>query len=160
MVKVALLIGVSQYGAGFNQLPAAAKDVAAMQRVWQHPDMGDFDEVVTLIDPEPQEGSKLSIYTRFLVEGIETGAADLDEDEVISADELHEYASIRVQKAAPAMKPEIYTVMKISPPLKCEFFHKETLLLLLKILLHLSLLVLRLTLGWENLLRILRLSKT
>ncbi|GAB4200408.1 MAG: hypothetical protein Fur006_51900 [Coleofasciculaceae cyanobacterium] len=233
MVKVALLIGVSQYGAGFNQLPAAAKDVAAMQRVWQHPDMGDFDEVVTLIDPEPQEmgiaiehlfgdrnrddllllyfsghgvkdesgslylatratrknergglirstaiaarfvqeimsysrarrqavildccfsgafaegllakddgsidirtqlggegrviltsststqysfaqeGSELSIYTRFLVEGIETGAADLDEDEVISADELHEYASIRVQKAAPAMKPEIYTV--------------------------------------------------
>jgi hypothetical protein len=233
MVKVALLIGVSQYGAGFNQLPAAANDVAAMQRVWQHPDMGDFDEVIVLIDPGPQEmgiaienlfgdrnrddllllyfsghgvkdesgtlylatratrknergglirstaiaarfvqeimsdsrakrqvvildccfsgafaeglfakddsavdirtqlggegrviltsststqysfaqeGSDLSIYTRFLVEGIETGAADLDEDEVISADELHEYASIKVQKASPAMKPEIYTV--------------------------------------------------
>src|SRR5919202_1158797 len=55
MVKVALLIGVSQYGAGFNQLPAATKDVAAMQRVWQHPDMGDFDEVIPLIDPGPQE---------------------------------------------------------------------------------------------------------
>ena len=233
MVKVALLIGVSQYGAGFNQLPAAAKDVAAMQRVWQNPEMGDFDEVVSLIDPEPQEmgiaieqlfgdrnrddllllyfsghgvkdengnlylatratrknergglirstaiaarfvqeimsesrarrqavildccfsgafaegllakddgsvdirtqlggegrviltsststqysfaqeGSNLSLYTRFLVEGIETGAADLDEDEVISADELHEYASIKVQRSAPAMKPEIYTV--------------------------------------------------
>ncbi|MBD2016519.1 GUN4 domain-containing protein [Microcoleus sp. FACHB-53] len=233
MVKVALLIGVSQYGAGFNQLPAAVSDVAAMQRVWQHPDMGDFEQVIPLIDPEPQEmgiaienlfgdrnrddllllyfsghgvkdesgtlylatratrknergglirstaiaarfvqeimsysrarrqvvildccfsgafaegllakddasvdirtqlggegrviltsststqysfaqeGSDLSIYTRFLVEGIETGAADLDEDDVISADELHEYASIRVQKASPAMKPEIYTV--------------------------------------------------
>jgi hypothetical protein len=233
MAKVALLIGVSQYGAGFNQLPAATKDVAAMQRVCQHPDMGDFDEVIVLIDPEPQEmgiaieqlfgdrnrddllllyfsghgvkdesgnlylatratrkndrgglirttaisarfvqeimsysrarrqavildccfsgafaeglmakddtsvdiktqlggegrviltsststqysfaqeGSDLSLYTRFLVEGIETGAADLDEDEVISADELHEYASIKVQRAAPAMKPEIYTV--------------------------------------------------
>jgi hypothetical protein len=36
MVKVALLIGVSQYGAGFNQLPAAAKDVEEMQRVLQH----------------------------------------------------------------------------------------------------------------------------
>lgn len=233
MVKVALLIGVSQYGAGFNQLPAAAKDVEAMQRVLQHPDMGDFDRVMQLIDPDPQEmgtaienlfgdgrrddllllffsghgvkdengnlylatratrknergglirssaiaarfiqeimrdsrtkrqvvildccfsgafgegllakddssvdvrrqlggegrvvltsststqysfeqqGSDLSIYTRYLVEGIETGAADLDEDDVISVDELHEYANIKVQKAAPAMKPEIYTV--------------------------------------------------
>jgi hypothetical protein len=233
MVKVALLIGVSQYGAGFNQLPAAAKDVEAMQRVLQHPDMGDFDKVQSLIDPDPQEmgtaienlfgdgsrddlillffsghgikdesgnlylatrttrkndrgglirstaiaarfvqeimsdsrarrqvvildccfsgafgegllakddssvdvrkqlggegrvvltsststqysfeqqGADLSIYTRYLVEGIETGAADLDEDEVISVDELHEYASIKVQKASPAMKPEIYTV--------------------------------------------------
>ncbi|MBD0344838.1 MAG: GUN4 domain-containing protein [Coleofasciculus sp. Co-bin14] len=233
MVKVALLIGVSQYGAGFNQLPASARDVAAMQRVWQHPDMGNFDEVIPLTDPGPQEmgiaieqlfgdrnrddllllyfsghgvkdesgslylatrvtrknergglirstamsarfvqeimsysrarrqaiildccfsgafaegllakddgsvdiksqlgaegrviltsststqysfaqeGSDLSVYTRFLVEGIETGAADLDEDEVISADELHEYASIKVQRASPAMKPEIYTV--------------------------------------------------
>lgn len=233
MVKVALLIGVSQYGAGFNQLPAATKDVEEMQRVLQHPDMGDFKEVKSLIDPDPQEmgtaienlfggGSRddllllffsghgikdesgnlylatrttrknergglirstaisarfiqeimsdsrarrqvvildccfsgafgegllakddgsidikkqlggegravltsststqfsfeqqdadLSIYTRYLVEGIETGAADLDEDESISVDELHEYASVKVQKAAPAMKPEIYTV--------------------------------------------------
>jgi hypothetical protein len=233
MVKVALLVGVSQYGPGFNQLPAAAKDVEAMQRVLLHPDMGDFEQVQSLIDPDPQEmgtaieklygdgrrddllvlffsghgikdesgnlylatratrknergglirstaiaarfvqeimsdsrarrqvvildccfsgafgegllakddssvdvrrqlggegrvvltsststqysfeqqGSDLSIYTRYLVEGIETGAADLDEDDVISVDELHEYANIKVQKAAPAMKPEIYTV--------------------------------------------------
>ena len=233
MVKVALLIGVSQYGPGFNQLPAAANDVEAMQRVLRHPDMGDFDDVQSLIDPDPQEmgtaienlfgngrrddllllffsghgvkdesgnlylatratrknergglirstaiaarfvqeimsdsrakrqvvvldccfsgafgegllakddssvdvrrqlggegrvvltsststqysfeqqGADLSIYSRYLVEGIETGAADLDEDDVISVDELHEYANIKVQKAAPAMKPEIYTV--------------------------------------------------
>jgi len=233
MVKVALLIGVSQYGPGFNQLPAAVKDVEAMQRVLQHPDMGDFNQVITLIDSDPlemgttienlfgsygrddlvllffsghgikdengnlylatrttrkndrgglirstaiaarfiqeimsdsrvkrqvvildccfsgafgegllakddssvdvkkqlggegrvvitsststqysfeQQGSDLSIYTRYLVEGIETGAADLDDDDVISVDELHEYANIKVQKAAPAMKPEIYTV--------------------------------------------------
>src|SRR4028118_453167 len=55
MVKVALLIGVSQYGPGFNQLPAAANDVEAMQRVLRHPDMGDFDDVQSLIDPDPQE---------------------------------------------------------------------------------------------------------
>lgn len=233
MAKVALLIGVSQYGAGFSQLSAATNDVKAMQRVFQRPDMGDFDEVVLLIDPDTremgiaienlfggrnrddllvlyfsghgikdengnlylanratlkndrgglirstaiaarfvqeimsdsrarrqvvildccfsgafaeglvakddssidirsqlggegrviltsststqysfeQQGSDLSIYTRYLVEGIETGAADLDDDDVISVDELHEYASIRVQRAAPAMKPEIYTV--------------------------------------------------
>lgn len=233
MVKVALLIGVSQYGPGFNQLSAATKDVAAMQRVLLHPDMGNFDDVQPLIDPDPQEmgtaietlfgngrrddllalyfsghgvkdengnlylaarttrknergglirssaiaarfvqeimsdsrarrqvvildccfsgafgegllakddssvdvrrqlggegrvvltsststqysfeqeGAELSVYTRYLVEGIETGAADLDEDEAISVDELHEYARVKAQRAAPAMKPEIYTV--------------------------------------------------
>jgi hypothetical protein len=233
MAKVALLIGVGQYGPGFNQLPAAPNDVEAMQRVLRHHDMGNFDEVKPVIDPDPQEmgiaiehlfggrnrddllllffsghgikdengnlylgtrttrknewggvirstaiaarfvqeimndsrarravvildccfsgafgegllakddgsvdirkqlggegrvvltsststqysfeqqGSDLSIYTGYLVEGIETGAADLDEDDVISVDELHEYANIKVQKASPAMKPEIYTV--------------------------------------------------
>lgn len=57
-----------------------------------------------------QEGSDLSTYTRYLVEGIETGAADLDSDGVVSVDELHEYAKGKVQEAAPAMKPEIYAV--------------------------------------------------
>jgi branched-chain amino acid transport system substrate-binding protein len=55
MVKLALLIGTSQYGPGFNQLPAATKDVEAMQRVLLHPDMGDFDQVQPLLDPDPQE---------------------------------------------------------------------------------------------------------
>jgi Caspase domain len=57
-----------------------------------------------------QEGAKLSTYTHYLVEGIETGAADLDSDGVVSIDELHEYAKGKVQEAAPAMKPEIYAV--------------------------------------------------
>jgi tetratricopeptide (TPR) repeat protein len=57
-----------------------------------------------------QEGSDLSTYTRYLVEGIATGAADLDSDGVVSIDELHEYAKAKVQEAAPAMKPEIYAV--------------------------------------------------
>ncbi|MBW4610247.1 MAG: SUMF1/EgtB/PvdO family nonheme iron enzyme [Hassallia sp. WJT32-NPBG1] len=57
-----------------------------------------------------QEGSELSIYTRYLVEGIEKGAADKDGDGWISVDELHEYASSKVQEASPAMTPEFYPV--------------------------------------------------
>lgn len=57
-----------------------------------------------------QEGFQISTYTRYLVEGIETGTADQDEDDVVSVDELHEYAKKKVQEAAPAMKPEIYAV--------------------------------------------------
>ena len=57
-----------------------------------------------------QDNSKLSIYTHYLVEGIETGAADLDEDGVISVDELYKYTSKRVQEASPAMTPQFYPV--------------------------------------------------
>jgi formylglycine-generating enzyme required for sulfatase activity len=57
-----------------------------------------------------QEGSELSVYTRYLVEGIEKGAADQDGDGWISVDELHEYASIKVTEAAPAMTPKFYPV--------------------------------------------------
>ncbi|MBX9258545.1 SUMF1/EgtB/PvdO family nonheme iron enzyme [Desmonostoc muscorum CCALA 125] len=57
-----------------------------------------------------QEGSELSIYTRYLVQGIETGAADKDSDGWISIDELHEYASTKVLEAAPAMTPKFYPV--------------------------------------------------
>ena len=57
-----------------------------------------------------QEGSELSIYTQYLVEGIEKGAADKDDDGWISVDELHEYASSKVFEAAPAMTPKFYPV--------------------------------------------------
>lgn len=57
-----------------------------------------------------QEGENLSVYTRYIVEGIATGAADQDNDGVISIDELHEYAKKKVKEAAPAMQPEIYAV--------------------------------------------------
>ncbi len=57
-----------------------------------------------------KQGAELSVYTRYLIEGIETGAADRDNDGVISVDELHEYAKQKVQEAAPAMKPKIYAV--------------------------------------------------
>jgi branched-chain amino acid transport system substrate-binding protein len=54
------------------------------------------------------QDNKLSIYTKYLVEGIETGAADKDGDQFISVNELHEYASERVQEEAPAMTPKFY----------------------------------------------------
>jgi formylglycine-generating enzyme required for sulfatase activity len=58
-----------------------------------------------------EEGSiGLSLYTRYLVEGIETGAADLDGNDRITAEELHRYAYEKVKQAAPSMTPEIYPV--------------------------------------------------
>ncbi|MBD2412402.1 substrate-binding domain-containing protein [Nostoc calcicola FACHB-3891] len=234
MAKVALLIGVSEYEPGLTPLPAAIKDVEAMQRVLLHPDIGSFDDVKLLVNPQRQameeaienlfagrpkddlvllffsghgikdEGGKLyfatrntrknekgglvqatavsanfvqeimrtkgrskrqvvildccfsgafaedmlvkddgsvdvmnqlggegravltsststqysfeqkesnlSIYTRYLVEGIETGAADTNDNGVITVDELHEYARKKVREAAPTMSPEIYPI--------------------------------------------------
>ncbi|MEH1814332.1 MAG: substrate-binding domain-containing protein [Nostoc sp.] len=233
MAKVALLIGVSEYKPGLTPLPAATKDVEAMQRVLLHPEIGGFDDVTLLINPQQHEmavaiealfadrqkddlvllffsghgikdengklyfasrntkksdkgelvkattvpansvhdvmsysrskrevvildccfsgafaegmsakddgfvdvknqlggegravltsststqysfaqlGADISTYTRYIVEGLETGAADRDQDSFISVDELHEYAKRKVQEAAPAMKPEIYAI--------------------------------------------------
>lgn len=230
MAKVALLIGVSEYEPGLNQLPAAVKDIEALRRVLQDPEMGGFDEVKVLANPDPQtmqyevetlftgrskddlvllffsghgikddagrlyfasqitrknakgglirstavpasfvhdimnnsrakrqaiildccfsgafdpglqakddgsidlrtqlgaegrvvltsssstqysfeqQGSDLSIYTRYLVEGIETGAGDTNSDGLVSILELHEYAVSKVQEEAPAMTPKI-----------------------------------------------------
>lgn len=53
------------------------------------------------------EGS--GIYTRYLVEGIQTGVADRDGNGTISIQELHKYAKEKVQEAKPAMTPEIHT---------------------------------------------------
>ncbi|MBD1851011.1 GUN4 domain-containing protein [Cyanobacteria bacterium FACHB-502] len=53
-----------------------------------------------------QEGG--GIYTRYLVQGLETGAADRDGNGQITVDELHEYAREKVREAAPTMQPEIY----------------------------------------------------
>jgi len=48
-VKIALLIGVSEYGYGFHPVPGAVNAVEAMQRVLQY----SFDEIETLINPNP-----------------------------------------------------------------------------------------------------------
>jgi uncharacterized caspase-like protein len=233
MKKVALLIGMSEYRPGLNPLPGAVRDMAAMQRVLQHSDMGGFDEVKTLANPDvqqmqesietlfsgcvkgdltllffsghgvkddrgrlyfatsitrkntngdlvkstavpasfvqdimsharcnrqvvildccfsgafaegmtakddgvvdvqsqlggegravltsststqysfEQQGAELSVYTRFIVEGIETGIADTDDDGFIAVDELHDYARKKVQATSPSMNPKIYAV--------------------------------------------------
>ena len=229
-VKLALLIGVSEYGPGFHRLPGAIKDVEALQEVLGHPERGGFTEVQTLINPDPQtmaeaiealfldrnpedlvllyfsghvsmldhqgkiglgtnlsrrgtqgsvvrstvvttdflndvmnhcrsqhqtlildwgrgeplstmdaarqqaqaaqplrgegrtlllssvstasgldhKASHLSAYTFFLVEGLKTGAADLNCDGVISLDEWHQYARRRVRQASPALDPQLY----------------------------------------------------
>ncbi|MBD2460344.1 caspase family protein [Oscillatoria sp. FACHB-1407] len=231
MAKLALLIGVSDYQPGLAPLPGAIKDIQAMQKVLQDPEIAGFDEINILANPEPQamqeaietlfsgrkrdeltllffsghgikddrgrlyfatrltrknaqgelikatavpasfvqdtmsqsrsrrqvvildccfsgafaegmtakddgaveieaqlggegravltsststqysfeqQGAGCSVYTNYVVEGIETGAADLDNDGLISIDELHDYARKKVQEASPAMKPKLY----------------------------------------------------
>ncbi len=49
----------------------------------------------------------MSLYTQYLIEGIETGAANKNEDGKIYAHELHEYATAKVQEAKPKQKPGI-----------------------------------------------------
>jgi len=223
--KVALLIGVSEYGEGIPSLSAPLNDVAAVKRVLENPNMGGFDEIKTLINPNlpamqtavqqifanlrkddlvllffsghgitddnnrlylatkgtskdfykatsvpasfiqdisresypkrqaiildccysgafaegwqaksvgfdlekelgaegrvvltsstatqtsfQQEGEELSLYTKYLVQGIETGVADKDGDGKIHAHELHDYAKAKVQEVKPKQKPEI-----------------------------------------------------
>ncbi|KAM3095528.1 caspase domain-containing protein [Phormidesmis sp. 146-12] len=229
--KVALLIGVSEYGQDFPQIPGAVKDVEAMRDVLTSPRLGDFDQVIPLVNPDSQEvrqaikslftgrtqddlvllffsghgfkdsgnelhlgtrtsrknlqgdlsisstvsasficnimndcrskrqvvildccfsgafpeglvakddssvdlktqlGGKgrailssssstqisfgqqvaeLSPYTRYLVEGICTGEADLDRDHLISVNDLHQYVKNKIQARFPALKPAIY----------------------------------------------------
>jgi uncharacterized caspase-like protein len=225
MAKIALLIGVSEYGKGIPPLSSALNDVEAMERVLQNPNLGAFEQVERLLNPDAiamrmaiqklfkqatkddlvllffsghgitnddgnlhltarntakdnfeataveasfiqgqsyncyakrqvlildacysgayaqgwrtksvgvdikkqlgaegrvvltsssatqtsfeQEGSTLSLYTQYLIEGIETGAADTDNDGNIHAQELHAYAKAKVQAVKPKMMPEI-----------------------------------------------------
>jgi hypothetical protein len=54
MQKLALLIGVSEYESGLPPLPSATRDVDAMRRVLEHPEMGNFDQVKSLLNPDPK----------------------------------------------------------------------------------------------------------
>ena len=54
MAKIAILIGISQYqNNSLNPLPGATKDVEAMQRILQHPEIGDFKQVKVLLNSYP-----------------------------------------------------------------------------------------------------------
>jgi uncharacterized caspase-like protein len=56
MAKIALLIGVSEYEPGLNPLPAAVRDVEALQKVLLDPVIGGFVEsdIVLLKNPDRQ----------------------------------------------------------------------------------------------------------
>jgi formylglycine-generating enzyme required for sulfatase activity len=57
-----------------------------------------------------QEGEELAIYTRYLVKGLRTGAADRDGDGWVSVNELHDYVVEQLQTAASGMSPQRYVV--------------------------------------------------
>ncbi|MEM8545510.1 MAG: caspase family protein, partial [Cyanobacteria bacterium P01_H01_bin.119] len=48
MAKVALLIGVSEYGQGLTNLPGTQADLSAMEQVLKDPKIGAFDKVEKL----------------------------------------------------------------------------------------------------------------
>lgn len=59
--------------------------------------------------------SGYGIYTHYLLEGIERGTADIDQDGWISVDELHQYTKSKVkdyceENSIDPMTPEIYSV--------------------------------------------------
>lgn len=235
MAKIALMIGISEYGSGLNSLPSTIKNIEAMQQVLQQLDRGGFDEVKCLSNPNPPmmrealetlfsnrhkndlillffsghvvqdnhgklyfatsvtcktsrtelirvstipasfvqdliknsgcqqvvlildccldnisfeeidlnnknnldikaelggEGRAIlscftssqktweqeeidldnSVYANYLIEGMKTGIADLDDDGWIAVKELHQYASNKLKIAAPALKPDFYSV--------------------------------------------------
>lgn len=57
-----------------------------------------------------EEGAELSLYTQYLLEGLETGAADANDDEAITADEIHRYVSRKVTEVSSSMTPKIFVL--------------------------------------------------
>ena len=53
-----------------------------------------------------EEKAGLSLYTQYLVKGIETGEADLDRAGLIYLRELHNYAKEKVQNINPQTQPD------------------------------------------------------
>lgn len=63
MGKYALLIGVDTYGEGLQPLPAASKDVMALQAVLLNPQIGAFDEAKPLINPtQPDMAREIELW--------------------------------------------------------------------------------------------------
>jgi len=55
-----------------------------------------------------QPGEPLSVYTRYLVEGLKTGTAAPEGQAYISVRNLHDYVRAKVKTAAPTMEPAIF----------------------------------------------------
>ena len=55
MTKTALLIGISEYLTGLNALPSASTDIKALQEVLEDTNIGDFDQVKTLLNPDLEQ---------------------------------------------------------------------------------------------------------
>lgn len=71
--KNALLIGVSHCEHGFEPLPGVQQDIAVMKQVLDHPKIAAFDEVQTLLNPNPQ----------VLAESLESFCQDREADDLI-----------------------------------------------------------------------------
>lgn len=56
------------------------------------------------------QGYDLSVYTHYLIDGIQTGAANQDGDDYISVDELHEYVKKKLEQETPLMSPQFFPV--------------------------------------------------
>lgn len=56
-------------------------------------------------------GDNLSVYTRFLVEGIQTGAADIQGKGWVNTKDLHDYALRGVQAIYPTMTPQFFSTL-------------------------------------------------
>jgi hypothetical protein len=69
-----------------------------MQYAWE-------GEELTAIT-EPRGASNMSVFSRAVVEGIETGTADLHNDGFVSAEELCDYVINRVRTEAPGQSPK------------------------------------------------------
>jgi len=54
------------------------------------------------------EGQELSFYTQHLVDGIRTGEADLDKDQVISAKDINEYIQCKAKEFLPSVSPALF----------------------------------------------------
>jgi WD40 repeat protein len=59
------------------------------------------------LDEEYEPSEPGSVFTHFLVEGLRTGAADLDRDRLITVDELYEYAYVGTREISPHQTPTI-----------------------------------------------------
>ncbi|QUY40410.1 caspase, EACC1-associated type [Acaryochloris marina] len=65
-----------------------------------------------------ETGERLSIYTHHLVEGIRTGEADIDADNVITTGDLHHYVSNKAREKFPEMTPQIFVMEDLGYRLK------------------------------------------